>query len=263
MTVQDLLEELKKLNNSNVNYDKTVDTVKCGDISRTVTKVGVTMFATADIIRQAAERGMELLITHEPTFYGDKETVLADDPVMTAKQTLLKESNIVLYRYHDHPHAMPEDMIDNGTIYASGLKGTITGKPYWAVTGFALDEAMSARRIAETMEKNLKTRHIRIAGAMDVPGRKIAFACGTPGHIRECLQSPEWDFVVTGEICEWGDGEYARDLAQLGGGKAILVLGHCISERAGMEYLAELLQEKHPELQVSYLECGDVYNFTV
>ena len=96
---------------------------------------------------------------------------------------------------------------------------------------------------------------------MDKPGKKIAFACGTPGHLLEAVNS-DWDFVVTGEICEWMHGEYMRDLAQQGGGKAILVLGHCVSERAGMEYFAKLFQAEHPELEITYLESGDVYNFT-
>lgn len=261
MTIAELLQEVDRFHDAKTNPAKTVDNVKFGDVSKEVTKVGVTMFATTDIIRHAQAAGIELIITHEPTFYADAETVDENDPVMAEKIKLIKESGIVLYRYHDHPHGMEEDMIDAGTIYASGLKGKITGKPYWAVTGFELDETMTARQIAENLEKNLNTKHIRIAGAMDKPGKKIAFACGTPGHLLEAVNS-DWDFVVTGEICEWMHGEYMRDLAQQGGGKAILVLGHCVSERAGMEYFAKLFQAEHPELEITYLESGDVYNFT-
>ena len=263
MTALELIRELETLNGASVNSEKTVDTVKCGNVNRSVSKVGVTMFATCDVIRKAAEMGVELLITHEPTFYKNAETISPEDSVTMQKHQLLMDADLVLYRYHDHPHSTADDMIDCGTIYASGLKGSVNGKPYWAITGFSLDEPMTARQIAETLEENLSTRHIRIAGAMDVPGRNIAFACGTPGrHIHDLLTSPDWDFVVTGELCEWEDGEYARDQAQLGGGKAVLVLGHCVSERAGMEYLTEILRQKHPELEISYLESGDVYNFT-
>ena len=262
MTVQDLLDELKTLNNAKVDYNKTVDTVKYGDPSRPLTKIAVTMFATCEVIRQAAEMGAELLISHEPAFYKDSEEINPADPVMIAKLKMLEKSGLVVFRYHDHPHKMDTDMIDCGTIQKTGLQGTVTGQPFWAVTGFALNNPMTAREVAETMEKNLCTRHIRIAGAMDVPGRRIAFACGTPGHIWDLLRSPDWDFIVTGELCEWAEAEYARDLAALGGGKAILVTGHCISEYAGMEVLAEVIQKNHPELQVKYLHCGDVYQFT-
>ena len=261
MTIQDFLNEISVLNNAQEKAG-TVDTVKMGDTGRTLTKVAVCMFGTTEVIRQAKEFGAELLIVHEPVFFHDSEIIKPDDPVMASKKQLLDEGQMVLYRYHDHPHNMPDDMIDCGTIAASGLKGHIPGKPFWAVTGFELENPMTARSVAETLEKNLGIEHIRITGAMDVPGKKIAFACGTPGHIWELLRSPDWDFIVTGELCEWGEAEYARDQAQQGGGKAILVLGHCVSERAGMEYFANLMQQKHPELEIRYLECGNVYQFT-
>ena len=142
MTIAELLQEVDRFHDAKTNPAKTVDNVKFGDVSKEVTKVGVTMFATTDIIRHAQAAGMELIITHEPTFYADAETVDENDPVMAEKIKLIKESGIVLYRYHDHPHGMEEDMIDAGTIYASGLKGKITGKPYWAITGFELDETV-------------------------------------------------------------------------------------------------------------------------
>ena len=38
-------------------------------------------------------------------------------------------------------------------------------------------------------------------------------------------------------------------------------MGHIGSERAGMMYLAEVISEKHPELNVKYIECGEVYSY--
>ena len=52
------------------NMGFTVDTHKAGDENREVTKIGVCMTATPDVLKAAKEWGAELLITHEPTFYG-------------------------------------------------------------------------------------------------------------------------------------------------------------------------------------------------
>ena len=240
---------------------RTVDTVKCGNIEREVTRVAVTMFGTVDVIRQAIEWGAELLIVHEPLFGSNNEEIAETDSVKKAKLKILQESGLVVFRYHDHPHMMENDMIDCGTISHSGLKGHITGKPYWAVTSFELDEPLSAREIAVKLENSLDTRYIRIAGAPNVPGKHIAFACGTPGHIEEALSRPDIDFIVTGEICEWAAGEFVRDLAQLGGGKAILVLGHGISERCGMKQFAKRL-ESMTGFETRYLESGALYTYT-
>src|SRR5687768_6773636 len=55
---------------------ETVDTVKAGDPSREVTGIVTTSNASLSVLRQAAGRGANLIITSEPTFYsrGDVRT---------------------------------------------------------------------------------------------------------------------------------------------------------------------------------------------
>jgi len=50
--------------------DQTVDTFKAGDPDGPVTGVAVTMMATLDVLQRAAAAGHNLVITHEPRFYG-------------------------------------------------------------------------------------------------------------------------------------------------------------------------------------------------
>src|SRR4051812_27910827 len=49
---------------------QTVDTFKAGDPDTPVTGVATTMMATYDVLTRAAAEGKNLVITHEPTFYG-------------------------------------------------------------------------------------------------------------------------------------------------------------------------------------------------
>ena len=49
--------------------DGSVDTVKSGDPSQAVTGIVSTFLATSAVIEQAIERGANMIITHEPTFY--------------------------------------------------------------------------------------------------------------------------------------------------------------------------------------------------
>lgn len=263
MKLKDVLEKIHTLSPLEKTLpETTVDTLKFGDPEKEVKKIAVCMHADIDVIRKAVEAGIDLIIPHEPVFYCDAETY-KDNNIAAAKMQLLENNGIALFRYHDHPHLMVEDMIDCGTIRASGLQGQILPKPYWAVTGFRLDTPMTAREVAARLEKSLDTRHIQIAGAADLPGRNIAFACGTPGHITELLLSPDWDFVVTGEmICQWNVGELAKDAALTGQNKAVLVLGHCVSEAAGMKVFAELLQKKLPELEVAFIPNIPLFSYT-
>ena len=50
------------------------------------------------------------------------------------------------------------------------------------------------------------------------------------------------DVLVVGEAREWELVEYAQDSITAGNPKALLVLGHVVSEQAGMKYCAEWLK---------------------
>ncbi len=263
MKLENLLDKIRNLKPLYQPVSEaTGDTLKYGDPEKEIKKVCVCMLPDTNILRRAAEAGADLLITHEPTFYDHPDIPPEGNIYAQEKMRILQETGMALFRYHDHPHNMPEDMIDCGTIQYSGLAGKITGKPYWAVTGFRLAEPMTAAETASQLEKALSTKHIRIAGARDIPGRNIAFACGTPGHIKELLLSPDWDFIVTGEICEWADGEMVKDAALQGRNKAVLVLGHGVSEEAGMRVFADMLQERFPELEVIFLPNLPLFSYT-
>jgi len=125
-----------------------------------------------------------------------------------------------------------------------------------------LTAPITPRQLAKHIEDKLGIAHVRIAGAADVPCTSVSLMVGTPGGLEAELLHPGTEIILTGEICEWALGEYARDAAQLGHKKAILVLGHIGSERDGMMYIADVLREKHPELQVKYIECDEVYTYT-
>ena len=101
---------------------------------------------------------------------------------------------------------------------------------------------------------------MRICGVMDEKCTRITTAFGTPGGVFEELSGGA-EIVLTGEACEWRLGEYARDAAQLGFKKALLILGHCGSERDGMAYVAQKMQRELPQLTTRYFESGEVYGY--
>src|SRR5580704_932801 len=67
--------------------DQTVDTIKSGSADTTVKGIATTMMATFDVVKRAAADGLNMVITHEPTFYSheDKTDVLKDDLVYRQK----------------------------------------------------------------------------------------------------------------------------------------------------------------------------------
>lgn len=254
MTALELLNKLK----ADIEFsDDTVDTLKSGNGDVHLKKVAVSMFGTPDVISDAVRWGADLLIVHEPIFYQHMDTP-AGYEVEKLKRDFVEKSGITVFRYHDYAHSRKPDLIFEGEMKFMGLKGKVAGNPYYAVNRFELDSPMTASELAKHLESRLNIKQIRIAGASDKPGKLISCCFGIPGHIAEELQ--ECDFVFAGEIREWDEGEMAKEYAQLGYGKAILVLGHIGSERDGMKLLTEELANTYKDISFRYFECEELYN---
>ena len=238
-------------------FENTCDTLKCGSADKDVKKTAVTMFPTVNVIKQAYEWGAELLIVHEPLYYNhiDKHS---DDPVEVKKRELLEATGMTVYRYHDHSHIAIPDMISVGMFEALGLKGEYEYEPDGLVR-YHLKEEITPRDLASLMEKRLDIKHLRIAGNADIPMKILSGKFGSPGGVGRELRNEKSEIILVGEVCEWADCEYARDAAALGFKKAVIAMGHIPSERNGMVYIADILKEKCPCLEVKYFESGEVY----
>ncbi|HZP17820.1 MAG TPA: hypothetical protein VFB00_07640, partial [Terriglobales bacterium] len=102
---------------------KTVDTFKAGNPDIPVTGVAVTMMATMDVLQRASVRGLNLIITHEPTFYAHSDTpesIPVDDPVWAEKRSFIDKNGLVIWRFHDHWHMRKPDGIETGVVRALG-----------------------------------------------------------------------------------------------------------------------------------------------
>ncbi len=245
MKASELMAEL--LGWSEEKIENTVDTCKAGDPEREVKKVATCFIATPEVIQNAAAWGADLLITHEPTYYEHYDNLAGreGDPVILAKQRLIEQSGMTLWRFHDHLHGRLPDGIIEGELNRLGWQGDYDGR-----FAFTLAEKQTPRQIMAQLEEKWGIAHIRMVGAADTPVSKISLLIGCPGGT---------ELLIGGEVCEWMCGEYARDAAQMGFAKAILICGHVGSERAGMEHVRMLIEKAHPELSCMYFECGEVY----
>ena len=252
------IELIKILEEGATPPNPTCDTVKVGDPEKTVKKVGVTMFATIEVLKKAKEWGADMLIVHEPTYY-DHMDVIKNDPIVLAKKAIVDQSGMLIYRYHDNMHYRNADLISYGQVKYLGLSGKIEATQYSASSMMISDTPVSARELVSRMKNELGIPHVRVSGELDKKFTKIALCFGTPGGVFELLRD-EAEIVLTGEASEWRLAEYARDGALLGFDKALIVMGHIGSEAGGMIVLADDLKEKYKDLEVQYFESGAVYH---
>ncbi|MBE6540727.1 MAG: hypothetical protein E7674_08340 [Ruminococcaceae bacterium] len=251
------IEVLEKLNYySGASLVRTVDTLKAGSDEKETSKVAFCFTATADVIKAAKEWGADVLVTHEPTYH-DHFDNFRESEVACSKRQLLESTGMTVYRWHDHPHAALPDIIHAGFLEASALHGTLDGR------FFILDKPMTSREIAREIEKNCGIKHARIIGACDTESQKIGMCLGACGDmVFDIIRDTDCEVVIAGEICEWREGCYTRDAAQLGFNKSIILLGHCASERDGMKYLADIWNTICPDIPGRYFETGELFNYT-
>ncbi len=235
-----------------------VDGLKYGDPDRDVSRVAVCMTATPDVIRDAAEWGAELIITHEPTFGShlddERETIAAK-----AKMKMMDEANIAIYRWHDSTHFRAGDKIGEGFIARLGWEGDFNGD-----MDFTLNTPKTPVQIVAEIKEKIGLAHPRIIGKRDGLVTRINLSLGARGSDPyTALRTDDHEVAIAGEICEWYDGEPIRDLAQLGFQKTLIVLGHIGSEREGMEDLATFINENYAEkgIEAKYFDCGELYTY--
>ena len=238
--------------------EPTVDRFVAGDPAAEVTGVAVTFMATIDVLREAAESGCNLVITHEPTFYGhhDDAVGLGNDAIATAKRALIAEAGLAIWRFHDHLHRHCPDAIFEGLIRALGWESNRIGDSY----RFRLPE-LPLRALVGQLRSALGGPRLRVVGNIDSLCSDIALSVGAPGFASQLssLQRPDVDVLVAGEAREWETVEYARDAAAVNPRKGLVLLGHLVSEEPGMAYTAEWLSTVLSPLPVEFLAAGEPF----
>jgi putative NIF3 family GTP cyclohydrolase 1 type 2 len=240
--------------------EQTVDTFKAGDPDTRVTGIAVTMMATLDVLQRAAAAGQNLIITHEPTYYGhlDETGALARerDPVFEAKQAFIRTHGLVVWRFHDHWHMRRPDGIQDGMIHALGWESYASER---AARVFTLPST-SVTALAAHIRQRLGARTLRVVGDPDMTVTKVALAPGAAGFARHrpLLQREDVEVLVIGEVPEWETIEYVADAVTARQRKALILVGHVRSEQAGMDACATWLRTFITEVPVTFVPASDM-----
>jgi len=231
------------------------DTFKAGKPDTPIHGIATCGMSTFDVLRRAAAARRNLVITHEPTFYNDRDvtTALEADPVYLAKQRFIAEHAMVVWRFHDHAHLMRPDPLMAGSARALGW--TQLASPDNPRV-FVLPET-TLRQLASDVARNLGDRALRVVGD---PAMKVSRVVLGPGYGMPALDA-NVDVVVGGEISEsGGNAEYAIDAAAAGRPKAMIILGHMMSEDHGMREVADWLKTFLSGMPIAFVPSGEPFS---
>ena len=239
----------------------TVDTIKAGDPNTVVTGIATTFLDTYSVLERTAKAGKNLIVTHEPTFYNhpDETKGLDDDPVFLQKKAFIEKHKMVVWRFHDHWHARgpnPDGILE-GMTAALGWKSYQDPRDPMR---FVLPKTR-LDALARDIQGRLGIRTLRVVGKPEMDVTQIGFLPGASGRERQIamLEQKNIEALVAGEAREWETVEYARDAADEGRPKALILLGHEASEEAGMQYCAAWLKTFIPEVPIEFIKAGEPF----
>jgi putative NIF3 family GTP cyclohydrolase 1 type 2 len=258
LTAAEVIERIK----SNVGVpwrEQTVDRIIAGNPDTPVKGIATTMMATLDVMQRAAAAGRNMVITHEPTFYSHQDTIdqLKDDPTYKFKLDFIRKNNLVSFHFHDHWHARRPDGINAGMArelgwekYADEQNPRVYSLP-----------PTSLARLVQDIASKLKIRTMRVVGD---PRLEVKRAIASWGNVSQFpgipyLARPDIDVLIVGETREWEVVEYAQDMISSGLKKALIVMGHVVSEQSGMKLCADWLRPLVREVPVEFIPAVEPF----
>jgi putative NIF3 family GTP cyclohydrolase 1 type 2 len=256
ITARQVIERIKQ--NVGVSWrSTTVDTFKAGNPDTRVKGIATSFMATLDVLQRAAAQQMNLVITHEPTFYNhqDQTDQLTSDPVYQFKQDFIRKNDLVVWRFHDHWHARKPDAMLVGLAQIVGWKPDERDH----AEGFYTLPSTTLGEMAKDIEHRLNIRTIRVIGDPQLKVGRLAVSPGYTGLETVMETLPKADVFICGELREWEGVEYIQDAIASGQRKGMIVLGHVASEDPGMTICAAWLKTFIAEVPVTWISVGEPF----
>jgi putative NIF3 family GTP cyclohydrolase 1 type 2 len=241
MTASEVVDLIKKNTPVPWNEGSRRDRFKAGSPETVVRGIATTMMTTFDMLKRVHAGGQNMVITHEDTYWNDPDDTsgLTRNALYNLKTQYILDNDMVVWRNHDHMHAMKPDFTVVGELRSVGIQG---GEDATMRPGVLTIPETTLGEFAARVKRTSGARAIRCVGD---PKAKVSRILVGPGYATPRM-TPDVDVVIGGEQQEadggFDDVEYVVDAASLGMAKGVIMLGHVISEQAGMEDFANWLR---------------------
>ena len=241
-------------------FPQTVDNLLTGFPETPVHGIATTMMATLDVVERCAAQGKNMIVTHETPFYlhQDHTDDIWDDPTLKYKQEFCRKHEIAIFHFHDHWHARHPDGIAQGMVNQLGWQKNVNDASDPKKLTF---DGIPLAKLAQQMQNTLNAKTLRVLGDPALPVRRVQTSwgyCGREGGIKIFAQ-PDVDVLICGETREWELVEYCQDSISAGNKKALIVVGHVLSEQGGMILCADWLKGFIPEVPIQFVGAAEPF----
>jgi len=251
---------------------KTVDRIIIGDPSAKIKKVGTCWMPYHETCRKAIESGVNVLVTHEPTFYthwdldekgdfyaGSDFTKKAYTEQVEKKKKWINDNGLVIIRNHDTMDALKDVGIpfSFGKFLGFGNTEIIASRTYYNVYRTKKQSASAFAGTIAAKLKELGQPGVAFYGDPDYPVSSVGIGTGCICDPMEFADlQPDIFIAIDDSVRTWTQTTFARDT-----GKPLIVINHGTSEEMGMRMLNTIIKNKFPFLETVHFNQGCTYKW--
>jgi putative NIF3 family GTP cyclohydrolase 1 type 2 len=251
----------------------TVDRFIIGDPDTTIKKIGTCWMSDFKTCRKAVESGVNVLVTHEPTFYthwdlDEKEGDYFASSEYTKqlylqqvgkKKKWINDNGLVIIRNHDTMDALRDVGIpfSLGNFLGFSNSDIISSRTYYNVYKV---NSQTAAGFAKTVAGKLSEIGQPGIAFYGDPDRLITSAGIGTGCICDPMEfadlKPDLFVAIDDVVRTWTQTAFAADT-----GNPLIVINHGTSEEMGMRSLNQIIKQKFPDLDIIHFNQGCTYKW--
>ena len=215
----------------------------CGDMQCAVTGVMIALDVTLEVIKEAKQKGANLIISHHPIIFGGIYEITLGTATGTICYALAQNSMNVICAHTNLDAA--KGGVNDVLAEAIGLSDVVGIEDNMLMRVGELPQAMDINAFAQHVKESIGTTFIRISGKKPEMIKKVALIGGSGGtDIMQAKNAGADIFLV-------GDGKHHEGLAAK-------TMDFCMMEAGHYETEVIILEKVHSYLQTCTNEVQSI-----
>ncbi|MFC1734668.1 Nif3-like dinuclear metal center hexameric protein [Candidatus Hydrogenedentota bacterium] len=239
-----------------VNWEATNDHFLHGDPEIEVKGIATAWIPSNKAIKQVAEKGFNLFIVHEPSFYPRYEGSSGVDELIREKRALLDERGITLMRCHDTWDRMPEYGIPDA--WATFLGFPTEARPVESFYKTCLLDSLTVEEAASAILEKVRSLGqdtVLIFGDRTRKVKRMAIGTGAITNLPKMHELGVDAILATDD----GTNSVTGGLWSMDMDVPFLTVNHATAEKPGMQMMATYLTKVFPEIPAEYVDVDLPY----
>lgn len=215
-----------------------------GSKEQEVSKVMIALDASDEVIEQAVQEQVELLITHHPLIFSGMKRI-TDEDFIGRRVVKLIQNNISYYAMHTNCDAC---VMNDMAAEKIGLKGEVLLEPVrevedgkWVGIGQVghLQEEITVQQLAVRVKEKFHAQNVKVTGLLQKKISRVAISTGAGKSLVAHALQKGAQVLVTGDI------DHHSAIDALSQGLQIIDAGHYGTERFMVYAIEEYLRGKN------------------